>query len=61
MSIENLENAIVAALAANPDAYRTNTPLEVLAAHMVRSMESFEWALLARSMHPFFAPGKRDA
>ena len=56
-----LEQAIVAALAADPRACQTNTPLEVLAAHMVKSMELFERSLLARSAHPFFAPGMRDA
>ena len=39
----------------------TNTPLEVLASHMVQSLHAFEQSLLERSNHPFFAPGKRDA
>ena len=56
-----LEQAIVAVLAADPRACRTNTPLEVLAAHMVRSMELFERSLLARSAHPFYAMGKQGA
>lgn len=54
-----LETAIVAALAASPSACKTNTPLEVLAAHMVKSMELFEASIKARSDHPFFALGKR--
>ncbi len=58
---ENLEAAIVAALISNPNSYRTNTPVEVLAKHMVRSLDAFEWSLLERSKHPFFAPGKRNA
>ena len=40
---------------------RTNTPPEVLAAHMLASLKAFEDSLLARSAHPFFRPGKPHA
>jgi hypothetical protein len=56
-----LEKAIVAALAADPHICRTNTPLEILAAHMIQSMELFEKTLADRSRHQFYAMGKRDA
>lgn len=56
-----LEQSIVAALAENPADYRTNTPLDVLAAHMVASLRQFEASLIARSSHPFFAPGRQPA
>ena len=52
---------IVSVLIRNSAKVRTNTPLEVLAAHMVASLHSFETTLLELSNHPFFAPGKRDA
>ena len=52
---------LVSVLIRNSAKLRTNTPLEVLAAHMVASLKSFEQSLLDRSAHPFFAPGKRDA
>ena len=45
-------------LARHPEAVRTNTPLDVLAAHMLASLKTFEDSLLARSAHPFFRPGK---
>ena len=40
---------------------RTNTPLEVLADHMIASLQLFEHTLQERADHPFFAPGKRHA
>lgn len=52
---------IVSVLIRNSAKVRTNTPLEVLAAHMVQSLHAFEQTLLDRSNHPLFAPGKRHA
>ena len=51
---------LVAVLIQHQSQVRTNTPLEVLAAHMVQSLNAFEQTLLDRSNHPFFAPGKRN-
>ena len=44
-------------LARHPEAVRTNTPLDVLAAHMLASLRAFEDSLAARASHPFFRPG----
>ena len=53
-----LEQAIVAALAAHPGELRTNTPVDVLAAYLVRSLDAFEMGLLERAAHDFYAKGK---
>jgi hypothetical protein len=37
---------------------RTNTPVDVLAAHMERALAEFETTLLERARHPFYAPGR---
>lgn len=55
-----LTQAVIAALAANPTCFRTNTPIDVLAAHMVRSLELFEQSIIDRGNHPFYAPGRHD-
>ena len=44
-------------LIAHPELIRTNTPPDVLAAHLLASLAAFEDSLLARSAHPFFRPG----
>jgi hypothetical protein len=49
---------LVLALARHPHAVRTNTPLDVLASHMLTSLQLLEATLLERSAHPFFAPGR---
>jgi hypothetical protein len=54
-------NDLVAVLAKHPQIVTTNTPLEVLAQHMIASLQLFEDSLKERSNHPFFAPGKRNA
>jgi hypothetical protein len=36
----------------------TNTPPDVLAAHMVAALALFERSLLDRARHPFYAPGR---
>jgi len=56
-----LETLVASALASCPLERRTNTPVEVLAAHMVKSLDLFEQSLLDRAAHPFFYMGKRDA
>jgi len=56
-----LETLVASALASCPLERRTNTPVEVLATYMVRSLDVFEAGLLERSAHPFFYMGKRDA
>lgn len=53
-----LQRALIELLARHPEAIRTNTPLDVLATHMVTSMQLFEASLLERSRHPFFAPAR---
>jgi hypothetical protein len=53
----SLVDEIVAALVRHPP--HTNTPLEVLAQHMVRSLDLFEHSLIERANHPFFAPGRQ--
>jgi hypothetical protein len=52
---------IAAVLAKYPNAVTTNTPLEVLAQHMVASLQLFEDSLKERAAHDFYAPGRRDA
>lgn len=39
---------------------RTNTPSNVLAAHMVASLRLFEESMLERARHPFYNPGRID-
>lgn len=39
----------------------SNTPREVLAAHMLHSLKLFESSLIERAAHPFYAPGRVDA
>lgn len=53
-----LHAELVAALARHPTTFRTNTPLEVLASHMLTSLQLFEASLLERSAHPFYAPDR---
>jgi hypothetical protein len=53
--------AIAAVLAQYPDLVSTNTPLEVLAAHMLASLDVFEDTLKARSDHQFYHPERRNA
>ena len=48
-------------LALHPEMVHTNTPLEVLAAHMTNSLALFESTLIARAQHDFFKPGYTDA
>lgn len=48
---DELVQTIVAALIKNPTWNRTNTPPEILAHHMVRSMQLFESTLIERQMH----------
>jgi hypothetical protein len=48
---------IASILARHPRLVRTNTPLEVLAEHMIESLALFESSLLERAKHPFFRPG----
>ena len=54
-----LHESLVLALAKS-NVHRTNTPLEVLARHMIDSLFLFEESLLERSKHPFYSPGKVD-
>lgn len=49
---------LVQILARHPQFVRSNTPLEVLAGHMVNSLALFESTLIARADHPFYAPGR---
>jgi hypothetical protein len=53
-------NDLVAVLAKHPQLVTTNTPLEVLAQHMIASLQLFEDSLKERSNNPFFAPGRRN-
>ena len=52
---------LVAALVRHPLAIRTNTPLDVLASHMLTSLQLFEASLIERQQHSFFAPGRDRA
>ena len=52
------QDALVHVLIAHPRLVRTNTPLGVLADHMLASLKAFEDSLLARSRDPFFHPGR---
>ena len=54
-----MTEALIALLVAHPELRRTNTPPEVLAAHMLASLRQFEDSLLARSAHPFYRPGQQ--
>jgi hypothetical protein len=45
-------------LAKHPHVVSTNTPLEVLAAHMLASLQLFEQSIKDRSDHPFYRPGQ---
>jgi hypothetical protein len=45
-------------LAQHPEVVTTNTPLEVLAAHMLASLQLFEQSIKDRSDHPFYRPGQ---
>lgn len=51
---------LVQLLARHPRFVRSNTPLEILAGHMVNSLALFESTLIARADHPFYAPGRLD-
>jgi hypothetical protein len=61
MNAADLRNELIEVLARHPRAFRTNTPLEVLATHMVTAMQLFEASLLERSNHDFFRPGREKA
>jgi hypothetical protein len=52
---------LVALLARHPYVIQTNTPLDVLAAHMIASLYLFEQSLKDRADHAFYNPGKVDA
>lgn len=52
---------LVAAALAQSNAPQTNTPLDVLAKHMVAAMRQFETSLMERSSHPFYNPGHVNA
>ncbi|RPI19662.1 MAG: hypothetical protein EHM65_01230 [Acidobacteriales bacterium] len=54
--LHDLETALIQ----NPAERRTNTPTDVLAAHLAECLRAFETALLARAAHPFYAPGNRN-
>ena len=56
----SLEADLAAVLIEHRDRVRTNTPADVLAAHMVKALELFEETLLERARHPFYAPGQRN-
>jgi TorA maturation chaperone TorD len=58
--IPDLAHDLETALIQNPAARRTNTPTDVLAAHLVKALELFEETLLERARHPFYAPGNRN-
>jgi hypothetical protein len=45
-------------LAKHPEVITTNTPLEVLAAHMLASLQLFEDSLKERAAHDFYRPGQ---
>lgn len=55
-----LETDLVDVLDRHWSELRTNTPPEVLAAHMLASLRLFEDSLIERSRHPFYHPGRVD-
>jgi hypothetical protein len=59
--VSDLARAIEMTLARHFSEVKTNTPLDVLAAHMVASLRLFEATLQQRADHQFFAPGRRNA
>jgi hypothetical protein len=56
-----LNTDLVELLARHPYAIQTNTPLDVLAAHMIASLYLFEQSLKDRADHAFYNPGKVNA
>jgi hypothetical protein len=56
-----LADELAEVLARHNAVLRTNTPLEVLAEHMVASLQQFEASLIARADHKFFHPDRRNA
>lgn len=57
----DFRQALIDALLRHPSATRTNTPVDVLAGHMVHSLNLFEASIIERSQHPFYSPGKVHA
>lgn len=55
-----IEADIVAVLDRHHAELRTNTPSDVLAAHMVASLRLFEDSMLRRAKHPLYNPGRVD-
>jgi hypothetical protein len=55
-----LNTDLVALLARHPYVIQTNTPLDVLAAHMIASLYLFEQSLKDRSDHKFYHPERRN-
>lgn len=55
-----IEADLVAVLDRHWSELRTNTPSDVLAAHMAASLRLFEDSLLERARHPFYNPGRLD-
>jgi hypothetical protein len=59
--MSDLVRALEMTLARHSDQIVTNTPLSVLAQHMVDSLKLFEQSLIARSDHQFYHPERRNA
>jgi hypothetical protein len=59
--MSDLTRAIEMTLVRHQGEVKTNTPLEILAAHMVESLRLFEASLIARSDHQFYHPERRNA
>ena len=53
-----MKSALANLLARHPEIVATNTPLDVLADHMIASLQLFEQSLLDRSDHDFYHPGR---
>lgn len=56
----SLETELAAALDRHYAELRTNTPSDVLSAHLVASLRLFEDSILRRAKHPLYNPGRVD-